>query len=504
VTKVRVWLSHDGYRDPDDNLGLLVGSAQARVSARGSADLSVGGFVYGDTIDGGQFHMLNPTGETPAAFDGDPRFDDIAKNKVAAGNYAFYANYGAKAIAGLGPGWDRFDLIAEDPTGLKAWTYAPAGRAQMTKAAWELAADIRAAVGKGGGAAPNEVVVYSAGGGAHVAAEAIGYLRGQGFDEATLVRHFAVAQHGRSNWWLNQEPEATAITRPYTIALSEQDPDVYANGMNAPGLKLLVRNGVWLEGDGFGSAFARATAVAQGLEPFMNLGGNKTFKPTKDGSDAGSHAFAADAAALLAAWDDRMRPGEDLPYRTKAEHLVENGAATRLRVIYDEFDWRDARALMNGGAAAAVPGPADPEPGSGAVAIAGASLTAFGLDGSAAAVGSAGGRFGVADAGDAATVDRAGARSERLVVELDAAADSIVISLLGLSGRDGFREAARVVAHDEAGAVLASRTLVANGAHELRFDAPVHSLSLAADAWRGTGEPPAGDPDFSLVGIDIL
>jgi hypothetical protein len=64
---VRVWLSHDGYRDPDDNLGLLVGAAQARVVAKASGgEVSVGGFVYGDTVDGGQFHMLWPTAGTPA------------------------------------------------------------------------------------------------------------------------------------------------------------------------------------------------------------------------------------------------------------------------------------------------------------------------------------------------------------------------------------------------------------------------------------------------------
>jgi hypothetical protein len=500
VTKVRVWLSHDGYRDPDDNLGLLVGAAQARVVAKASGgEVSVGGFVYGDTVDGGQFHMLRPTAATPAAFDGDPRFDDIAKNKVAAGNYAFYASYGAKAIAQLAPGWDRFDLIAENSAGLRAWNYAPGGKAQMTAASWELAADIRTAVGKGGGTEPNEVVVYSAGGGAHVPAEAIAYLLGQGFAAATLVRHFAVVQHGRSNWWLNQEPEATAITRPFTIALSEQDPNVYANGMSAPGLKLLVRDGVWLEGDRFGAAFAKAIAVAQGLDPFQNLGPNKTFKPTKDGSDAGSHAFAADAVALLAAWGDRMRPGDDLPYRTNAEHLIENGGATRLRVIYDDFDWRDVRALMNAaGPAAATAEPATAGP------VAGATLLAVGPDGAAAAVGGAPGRTGVAGVGDPDSIDRDGADSERLIVVLDEDTDTIVLTLAGLSSRDGFREAARLVARDADGGLVASLALTGNGAHALAFDALVATVTLEADPWLGSGAPPAGDPDFSLVGLDLL
>jgi hypothetical protein len=348
MTNIRVWLGHDGFRDPDENLGLLVGAAQARTMAVASPSVAVAAVVYGDTTDGGQFHMLHPTDPTPPQFDGDPRFDDIAKNKVAAGNYAFYQSYGAEAVAALAPGWDRFDLLAADQGGLRAWNYHATSKAQMTAAAWELAADIRAAVAKGGGADPAEVVVYSAGGGAHAPAEAIGYLLGKGYQQETLRKHFAVVQHGDTNWWSNQSPEARDITRPYTIALSEQDPNVYANGMSAPGLKWLVRNDVWLEGDRFGAAFAEATAVAQGLEPFQNLGPNKTFKPTRDGSDAGSHAFATDAEALLAAWSRKLRAGDNLPQEEDTEHLIKNGSDYRLRVIYDEFDWRDVRTLMNG------------------------------------------------------------------------------------------------------------------------------------------------------------
>src|SRR5699024_7773262 len=123
---------------------------------------------------------------------------------------------------------------------------------------------------------------------------------------ATLVRHFAVVQHGDTNWWSNQEVEATAITRAYTIALSEQDPNRYASGASAPGLKWLVRDGVALSGARVGDAFAAATAVAQGLAPFENLPQHARFRTTTDGSDAGSHAFAADVEALMDAWDDRL------------------------------------------------------------------------------------------------------------------------------------------------------------------------------------------------------
>jgi len=36
-----VWLSADGYRDPDDNLALLVGAAQARVTAKSGDSIKV-------------------------------------------------------------------------------------------------------------------------------------------------------------------------------------------------------------------------------------------------------------------------------------------------------------------------------------------------------------------------------------------------------------------------------------------------------------------------------
>jgi hypothetical protein len=347
MTKIRVWLSADGYRDADDNLGLLIGAALARSVTRVSDDVRVGGFVFGDTKDGGQYRMLQPSGKLPKGFDdGDPRFDDAFAGRVAAGNHAFYRKYADKAIKQLAPAWERHDLLAEDPTGREAWNYDAGRKAEMTRAGWSLAQDIRQAIAAGGRDAPNEVVVYSAGGGAHVAAEAIGYLRNQGVAQDKLVRHFAVVQHGDTNWWSNQEPQATKITRPFTIVISEQDPSRYDDGSAGPGLKWLVRNGKWLEGDRFGKAFAEAIAVAQGVDPFEKLGTRPIFRTTTDGSDAGSHAFALDGDDLLDAWDNRLRKGENVAWN--AEHLIDTGDGFRRRVIYDDFDWRDVGALLNG------------------------------------------------------------------------------------------------------------------------------------------------------------
>ncbi|MBB5221947.1 protein involved in ribonucleotide reduction [Amaricoccus macauensis] len=348
MTNVRVWLSHDGYTDPDDNLAQLVGAAQARAVAKSDSHVKIGGFVYGDTIDGGQFKMLHPFKPVPGHFAYDPRYQEDWRNAMGAGNYEFHAKYGAAAIRQLAPGWDQYDLLKADAGGQRAWNFDANTRGELTAASRELADDIVAAIGKGGVAEPNEVVVYSAGGGANVAAESIGYLLNRGFAASEIREHFAVVQHGNSNWWQNQEDEARDITRTYTIALSEQDPNSYANGDPAPGLKWLVRQDVWLDGARFGESFRKAAAVAQGLEAFQGLTPGKSFRPTTDGSDAGSHAFAVDVDALLNAWDVRLKTGWNLPNLPNTQHLIKGDGQFALRVMYDEFDWLDARRLMNG------------------------------------------------------------------------------------------------------------------------------------------------------------
>ena len=90
--------------------------------------------------------------------------------------------------------------------------------------------------------------------------------------------------------------------------------------------------------------------MAQGRADFEGLPEGALFRTTKDGSDAGSHAFAADADALLAAWGNRLGPNENIALGPGTEHLVDTGSGYRSRVIYDDFDWRDARDIMNGSA----------------------------------------------------------------------------------------------------------------------------------------------------------
>lgn len=530
MTKVRVWLSHDGYRDPDDNLAILVGAAKAHTVAKSDADVSIAGVVFGDTTDGGQFHMVHPLQKTPGNMDGDPRFDDHAKNKVAAGNYAFFKQYAAPALKQLAPGWDVIDTVKGEVEG--SWNFNASKLSGISYAARELVSDIRAAINKGGGSNPKEVVVYSAGGGAHVPAEAIGFLRNTGVSDAKIKQHFAIIQHGRTNFSLNLEPEARNITRTYTIPIAKQDLDRYANGMDGPGLGQLVRGGVYLQGDRFGNKMALALDVAQGLKAFSNLGSNKTFKATKDGSDAGSHAFAVADTKLLSHWDDRLKAGESLSSQVGHEHqIVKADGGYRLRVMYHAFDWKDARALMNGSRSASSAEDADASAAHtaatvtaaslkiddgkaaalelGAKAVAGLSLGdadvfAFATDGSAVSAVSEDGKIGVAGLGADNTIDRGPAGSEKLLVDLGDASDVVAIVLAGLETKGGAHEAAEITAYAADGSMIATRLVAENGRTELAFAEDVRFATIEAAEWQGDAPLPATHPDLSLVWIEAI
>jgi hypothetical protein len=349
--QIRVWLSGDGYRDPDDNLALLIGAAEARVAAKSGNAVKVAGVVFGDTKDGGQYYMLNPFGTAPESFGSDSRYGSVPGNKQAAGNYAFFSKYTVPAIEELAPGWDIFNLLAGDQKGLRAWNFDATSATQITAAARALAGDIVAAIGKTGGAREAaELVVYSAGGGANVAAEAIGYLRNQGYSEEVLRAHFAVVQHG-NNWVTNYEAAARILTRDFTVAISNQNYATYANGSDGPDLKHALA-GPTAE-TAFGPAFDRAIAVATGAADFENLGAGKTFKTTLDASDSGSHAFAVAVDRLVAALDDRLSGIEEMREDYDWAHLIDTGSGTRLREIFADFDPAAVAALLGAGVASA-------------------------------------------------------------------------------------------------------------------------------------------------------
>jgi hypothetical protein len=170
-----------------------------------------------------------------------------------------------------------------------------------------------------------------------------------------LVKHFVVVQHG-NNWVSNYEAAAREYTRDFTIAISNQNLDSYANGMDGPGLKNTIPSGVTPDASHLGADFNEALKVAIGAKAFANLPSDSIFRTTRDASDAGSHAFATDAQALLDALDRRLGTGEMRTGDAWA-HLVDlGGNSTRLREIYNRFDPDDVAALLSRSGA----GPLDP------------------------------------------------------------------------------------------------------------------------------------------------
>ena len=519
-TQIRVWFSADGYRDPDDNLSLLVGGAEIRTVASSSSRVTMGGFVYGDTKDGAQYYMLHPSGKAPSSFGTDSRYGDSSGNKVAAGNYAFYKQYGKAGLKDLGAGWKQFDLLASDNSGLRAWNFDATSSSSITAASAALASDIVSAIGKG-----NAVVVYSAGGGANVPAEAIGYLLNKGYSEAQIASHFAVIQHGRSNWSANYEAEAREITRDYTIAISNQNMASYTNGMDGPDLKHAITNKSAIDGSKFGSNFDKALDVAIGNKSFGSLS-NATFKTTTDASDAGSHAFAVDLDHLQSAWNDKMRSGDDLPSGDAWAHRIAGASGARLRVIYNEFDAKDIAKLLGGSSSSSAVASASSSsttssstPSSSTasadkhapfvtagtpLALDKVSLYGIGSDGKAAAIGSEGGKIGVAGTGDANTIDHHGSASEAIGFDFGAAADEITFRLAGLSAKAGAREAAVLTVYDADGDKLDSYLFKANGTYTVDVDDQAHYARLEAADWVVSGgAAPSGEPDFSLVSFHL-
>jgi hypothetical protein len=548
-TRIKVWLSHDGYRDPDDNLAILVGSAKAWATAKSAAPVTIGGVVFGDTKDGGQFYTLNPTGKAPKAFGTDSRYSDTAGNRVAAGNYEFYKDYVKAALNGLAPGWKQFDMLAQDNGGLRAWNFDAGKSSQISSAALALANDIRAAINDG-----NLKIVYSAGGGANVPAEALGYLYNQGFRAATIGDHFSIVQHGRSNWANQYEPEAREITREYTIAISNQNLARYANGMDGPDLKHAIPKGAKVDGTAYGNAFDRALDVAIGDAAYGKglLKAGATFKAIRDSSDAGSHAFAVDVKRVLAAWDDRLVKGDNLPSGDAWAYRIDGATGARLRVIYNEFDARDVAQLLNGRPVGGDPavggdsggggsgggdpvlgggdsggdsggGGGDPVAGGGSggggstggggfkapfdtaggTTVGSATLVGFAADGSRAAVVKAEGKLGVDGQRDANEIDHhPDGDSEVIGFDFGDAADAVTLKLAGLGSKGGGEEAALLTAYAEDGSVLETFLFRNDGQARADFTAPVRYATLEAADWIG-GHPAGSEPDFSLVSLNV-
>ena len=346
VLAVKVWLSADGFRDTDDNVAQLIGAALGIVVSANDPGFELAGMVFGDTLDGSQFHMMYPSGRTPSFITDSPRYDEVEKSKQAFGNYEFWKDYSTPAFKSLGI--PSYDMLATDRGGMRAWDFDATSKSQLAPASRDLVDDILQAM-----ATKDDKVVYSAGGGANVAAEAIGYLFESGYTKAEIVPHFAVIQHGNRNWTYQYEPEARNLTREFTIAITSQDERVYANGWKGPDLERTIHDRRQIDGSEFGDAFDRALDVGIGNRAYDagKLAKGAIFRSNLDGSDAGSHAFAFDEDALSAAWTKRMRAGENIREDDNYAHLIDGpGSADRTRVLYNSFTHRDVSDLFDGDA----------------------------------------------------------------------------------------------------------------------------------------------------------
>ena len=490
----------------------------------------MGGYVFGDTKDGGQYYTLNPGGKAPSSFGTDSRYSSVSGNKQAAGNYAFYKEYGKAALKDLGSGWKQFDLLASDNGGKRAWNFDATSQSQITAAAQALANDIVSAINKG-----NAVVVYSAGGGANVPAEAIGYLTNKGYSESTLTAHFAVVQHGRSNWASNYEAEARELTRDFTIAISNQNMAKYTNGMKGPDLKHAIVNKAAIDGAKYGANFDKALDVAIGSKSFGTLS-NATFKATTDASDAGSHAFAVDLGDLQSAWNHKMHAGDNLPSGDSWAHRISGSSGARLREIYSEFDAQKVASLFgsskstsssassssassssassdsasDGSSSTGSAGSGSDKGGAPFVTSGtvlkqgGASLYGLDLDGKAAALGQSASKIGVVGTGDADTVDHQGTKSEAIGFDFGGEADEITFRLAGLSSKNGAAEQAKLTVYDSNGEALDTYLFKSGGTYTLDLDDGAHYAKLEATDWVvASGSAPSGEPDFALVSFHL-
>lgn len=342
-TKIKVWISADGARDSDDNVAIMVGAAQGLKVMSEDGGYELAAVVFGDTKDGAQYRMLHPTGSLPSWITPvDPLFNDTQRNQQGVGNLAFFRKWAEPAFDSLQIA--TYDLCADDNDGQRPWNFSAGSLGAMAQASQALVADILAAM-----ATDDGKVVYSAGGGANVAAEAIGYLLGQGYTKSQIIPHFAVVQQGGNNWMRQYEPQARTRTVECTISIVTQAFTSYPNGWEGPGLDVTINNPNVINGLLFGTAFDNALDVAIGNRAFgSGLPAGAIFNSDLDGSDCGGHAFAFDRNALLASWDtDRMLTGDNLDEGTSYTINAASGP-DRERVLYNSFRHQNVTALFNG------------------------------------------------------------------------------------------------------------------------------------------------------------
>jgi hypothetical protein len=274
-------MGHDGHADPDDNLAALAGFiAIKRAQDQPASGVTLVAMIYGDTTEDRQDGMIP----------GGPGTSDPGKDRTAAANYQFFQKFTRPSLQSMG--FDTFfDVVPQD------YDFNASSLNAMTTGGAFLAQRVQAAIGS------KTRVVYSAGGGENTAAEAIAWLRKQGYSDTQIRANFAIVQHSATNW--KRFTEATArgiIGDGFNISIEDQNP--YSGSGKPPQTVKASRTSATL---------ANAWSVALGDAP----SGIANLASKRDASDAGSHHFASNVTAIEANWARRGEPGVIQPISYK-------------------------------------------------------------------------------------------------------------------------------------------------------------------------------------------
>jgi hypothetical protein len=266
-----VILGHDGHPDPDDNAAALAGFVAAkRANDDPTSRIHLISMIYGDTTEARQNGMTGGSSGSAANDD-----------RMSVANYAFFNQYTKPSLQSMGFN-TFFDIVPQ------TFNFSATALTSMTTGGREIAEKVRDAIGG------TTRVVYSAGGGQNAGAEAVAWLRTQGYSDVQIKNHFAVVQHSSWNWGNATEPAAQTIIEPFTIRITDQNP---YSGNGLPPLTVSAAR--------TSTTFANAWSVAVGPTP----SGIPNFQSKRDASDGGSHAFSSNALKLDTYWNQRGNAG---------------------------------------------------------------------------------------------------------------------------------------------------------------------------------------------------
>ena len=264
---------HDGDPDPDDNGAALAGYMAIKNNIkRNTGRVEFLGFVYGDTTEHRQNNMINGGG---GSFNGSDGY----------ANYRFYKQYTVPALKSVGCN------VFYDTTPQK-YNFNAHNLNQMTTSGQFLTKVIQKAIDNSS-ANKEYRVVYSAGGGMNVPAEAIKYLKNKGYSDKNIKDHFLVVQHSKWNYQSATEKTAQNIVNPFYVSITDQN--AYTGRWKGVPTSISENK--------TSKVFADAWRVAVGgQKPNPAIPG---FGSVDDISDSGSHSYASTPSLLDKNWNRR-------------------------------------------------------------------------------------------------------------------------------------------------------------------------------------------------------